>query len=243
MTLGERIKACRQNAKLSQEQIAGAVGVSRQAVTKWEADQSAPSTENLFKLAEILGTTVDMLLNSDKETTQSTAEQVHAFYQMEQEKKSLQHRTKVRKNILTAFIVAASYLIIYLTGRFIWCSLSDNSLIGWLFFTRPSGENSYLYGWLLSSNLFWFATAISTIPAFFGKYKFSFTTLAVFLIGLLLGTFFGPYPTGSAYGHNHYGWAIWLWIYFASIIVGILLKHFLKSGFLFRSKTKKVKIS
>lgn len=240
MTLGERIKACRQSAKLSQEQVAELVGVSRQAVTKWEAEQSAPSTEKLFKLAEIFGTTVDMLLKSDEETTQSIAEQIYVFYQTEQEKKTLERRAKVRKNILTALIVAASYLIIYLIGRFIWCRHSASSLIGWLFFTRPSGESSYLYGWLLSSNLFWFATAISTIPAFFGKYKFSFTTLAAFLIGLLLGILFGPYPTGAAYGHNHYGWAIWLWIYFASIVVGILLEHFLKSGFLFRSTTKKI---
>ena len=54
MSLGEKIKACRQNAGMSQEKVAELVGVSRQAVTKWEANQSAPNTENLFKLAEIL---------------------------------------------------------------------------------------------------------------------------------------------------------------------------------------------
>lgn len=66
MTLGEKIKACRQAAGMSQEKVAELVGVSRQAVTKWEANQSAPNTENLFKLAEILGTTVDFLLTSRK---------------------------------------------------------------------------------------------------------------------------------------------------------------------------------
>lgn len=62
MTLGERIKACRQQAGMSQEKVAELVGISRQAVTKWETNQSAPSTDNLFKLAEIFGTTVDLLL-------------------------------------------------------------------------------------------------------------------------------------------------------------------------------------
>ena len=52
MTLGERIKSCRQKAGLSQEKLAELAGVSRQAVTKWEAGQSAPSTENLLKLAD-----------------------------------------------------------------------------------------------------------------------------------------------------------------------------------------------
>ena len=87
MALGERIKACRQNAGMSQEKVAELLGVSRQAVTKWEVNQSAPNTENLFKLAEIFGTTVDMLLDSDDNSKQSSAEQIYYLYKMEEEKK------------------------------------------------------------------------------------------------------------------------------------------------------------
>ena len=73
MTLGERIKNQRTRAGLSQERVAELVGVSRQSVTKWESGQSAPSTENLFRLAEIFGTTVDMLLDiPDEKNSQST---------------------------------------------------------------------------------------------------------------------------------------------------------------------------
>ena len=88
MTLGERIKACRQRAGMSQEKVAELAGVSRQAVTKWEANQSAPNTENLFKLAEIFGTTVDMLLASEDEVKKSPAEQIYYLYKMEEEKKA-----------------------------------------------------------------------------------------------------------------------------------------------------------
>ena len=66
MELNERIKACRQHAGLTQEQVAEALDVSRQAVTKWENGKSAPSTEKLFKLAELFGTTVDMLLTDEE---------------------------------------------------------------------------------------------------------------------------------------------------------------------------------
>lgn len=76
------------------------VGVSRQAVAKWEADRSAPNTKNLFKLAEIFGTTTDMLLNSDEEATRSREEQIFALYQVEQEKKALEYRAKVKKIFL-----------------------------------------------------------------------------------------------------------------------------------------------
>lgn len=70
MELNERIKNCRRKSGLTQEQVAEAMGVSRQAVTKWENGQSAPSTENLFKLASLFGTTVDLLL-PEQENRQS----------------------------------------------------------------------------------------------------------------------------------------------------------------------------
>lgn len=69
MSLGKRIKEQRKKCGLSQEKVAELVGVSRQAVTKWEVGQSAPSTENLFRLAEIFGTTVDILLDSEETDT------------------------------------------------------------------------------------------------------------------------------------------------------------------------------
>ena len=61
-TLGQRIREHRRRAGMSQEALARQLDVSRQAVTKWESGQSAPSTENLFRLAELFHTTVDLLL-------------------------------------------------------------------------------------------------------------------------------------------------------------------------------------
>ena len=55
MSLGERLKDQRVKIGFSQEKVAELVGVSRQAVTKWETGQSAPSTANLISLSEIYG--------------------------------------------------------------------------------------------------------------------------------------------------------------------------------------------
>jgi len=55
MTLGERIKDQRIKCGFSQEKIAELVGISRQAVTKWESGQSVPSMANLITLAKIFG--------------------------------------------------------------------------------------------------------------------------------------------------------------------------------------------
>ena len=155
MTLGEKIKACRQAAGMSQEKVAELVGVSRQAVTKWEANQSAPNTENLFKLAEIFGTTVDFLLAS-REAENSPAEQIHQLYKMEEEKKAKARRDKLRSNLLLTLAVIGGYLFIYLAGRIFTTTESQMSVTGWLFGSDPQ-QLSYLYGWLLRQHLFWVA--------------------------------------------------------------------------------------
>lgn len=54
MRLGETIKGRRQALKLSQEYVAERLGVSRQAVSKWETGQSEPTAENLVALASVL---------------------------------------------------------------------------------------------------------------------------------------------------------------------------------------------
>ena len=142
----------------------------------------------------------------------------------------MEKKQKIKKNILVALLVAVGYMVIYLIGRLIWCDLSQSNLIGWLFTAKPSGEHSYLYGWLLSSNLFWYAMAISVIAAFGGKHRFSCTTLIGFVVGLVAGMIFGPYPEGSAIGHSHYGWAIWGAIFLVSIVVGILAEKYKKKS-------------
>ena len=230
MTLGSRIKKCRNEKGMSQEKVAELVGVSRQAVTKWEADQSSPSTDNLFKLAELIGTTVDLLLSPENKLENITVEQIRRIYQMEEDRKTALRKQQKKEQIQTALILAAGYLLLYLTGRLVWCDLEQSSFMGWLWLARPEGEHSYLYGWLLSSNLFWYAMAISVIAAFGGKHRFSCTTLIGFVVGLVAGMIFGPYPEGSAIGHSHYGWAIWGAIYLVSIVVGILAEKYKKKS-------------
>jgi len=104
VTLGERIKNQRTRAGLSQERVAELVGVSRQSVTKWESGQSAPSTENLFRLAEIFGTTVDMLLDiPDEKNSQSTDQaqikeltsQIQYLYRIESARKAEAERVRL----------------------------------------------------------------------------------------------------------------------------------------------------
>lgn len=61
-SLGEALKVHRTQCKMTQEFVAETIGVSRQAVSKWENGTSDPSTSNLFALAKLYGISVEELL-------------------------------------------------------------------------------------------------------------------------------------------------------------------------------------
>ena len=73
MTLGERIRALRLGRDMSQEDLAEALGVSRQAVSKWEKNLSYPDTENLLSLAELFGVSADELALLRRQESQGEA--------------------------------------------------------------------------------------------------------------------------------------------------------------------------
>ena len=62
MTLGERIAYYRKKAGYSQEGLAERLGVSRQAISKWETGEATPDAERIIALAKVLGVTTDALL-------------------------------------------------------------------------------------------------------------------------------------------------------------------------------------
>ena len=63
MTLGEKIKKARIENGLTQEQLADKMMVSRQAITKWEADKGIPDVSNLKVLSQLLNVSIDYLLD------------------------------------------------------------------------------------------------------------------------------------------------------------------------------------
>lgn len=66
MSIGERITELRKERNLSQGQLAQAMDVSRQAVSKWENDLSSPDSLRLIKLADLLDTDVEYLTTGRK---------------------------------------------------------------------------------------------------------------------------------------------------------------------------------
>ena len=67
MTLGERIAYYRKKAGYSQEGLAERLGVSRQAISKWETGAADPSTANLLALAKLYGVSAEELLRGTRD--------------------------------------------------------------------------------------------------------------------------------------------------------------------------------
>ncbi len=62
MSIGERLHELRSQAGYSQEQAAEILGISRQAVSKWESGQGKPDIDNVIRLAEMYHVTTDYIL-------------------------------------------------------------------------------------------------------------------------------------------------------------------------------------
>ena len=109
MNIGERITALRKEKNISQTELATRLGVSRQAVSKWEQGSSSPDTGKLIQLAELFDTEVEYLATGIRPEPKSvvlnvveTVERVQV-----QEKVVVRHvrRKRVKKNPVDYWLV------------------------------------------------------------------------------------------------------------------------------------------
>lgn len=73
MILADKIIALRKKAGWSQEELAEQLGVSRQAVSKWEGAQSVPDMERILQMSKVFGVTTDYLLKDELEAEEYAA--------------------------------------------------------------------------------------------------------------------------------------------------------------------------
>lgn len=76
MTFGEKIQKLRKEAGMSQEELSYQLGVSRQAISKWERDNGYPEIEKIVRMSKIFHVSLDYLLNEEgTQLPESAAEQ------------------------------------------------------------------------------------------------------------------------------------------------------------------------
>ncbi len=119
MSLSQKIYDCRKKAGLSQEALAEKLGVSRQAISKWETGEATPEVGKLLLLAKTFGVTTDWLLSEDE--TQNGFE--HHEY----------HKEQQNRNALPDWIDALPKTIGNLFRRFGWLIGVYVSVVGGIF--------------------------------------------------------------------------------------------------------------
>ena len=114
MYLGERIYTLRTAKNLSQEDLANALNVSRQSISKWETNSSVPELEKLIKLSEIFGVSLDELVLDKKPEPTSEPETKVVYVEPVQSGSS-------RKTIGTVLLCFAAFvwLLVALSGDII----------------------------------------------------------------------------------------------------------------------------
>ena len=202
MSLGERIQQLRKAQGLSQEQLADSLNISRQAISKWETDQSSPEIENILALSSVFSVSTDELLGNDTAKCNATPAVQSGLKKKKQSiiaswTRNLLHIID-RKIIFLAFSVFCLIAI----GTCIVVNYAIDQRITWAAYPILS----VLVGWLI------------IIPSVFRKYIGSLCVLTVSVIPFLyfleritpVHDWFYPVGLPAAIVGIVYVWAIYL---------------------------------
>ena len=74
--LGQKIASLRKEKKLSQEELAEKLDVSRQAISKWERNESLPDVYNLVNIADALDVSLDLLIHKEKQASENRFQKI-----------------------------------------------------------------------------------------------------------------------------------------------------------------------
>lgn len=100
MTLGERIMKLRQSKGLSQEEFGAEMGVSRQAVSKWETNQAVPDVDKIIQMSDFFKVTTDYLLKDTNNQTYSVNETSNSSVPKKSIKERMHFERKSKKTFL-----------------------------------------------------------------------------------------------------------------------------------------------
>lgn len=114
MKFEEKLMVLRKKAGMSQEDLADRLGVSRQAISRWELGSTLPDAPNLLKLSDLFGVSIDYLLRDDED------EVSHPLATKEVHRELTEKEQKQRKFYLVAcicWVIAAGAFLIAAIDR------------------------------------------------------------------------------------------------------------------------------
>lgn len=127
-TMGQRIAAERKRLGISQEQLGEKTGVSRQAISKWEADGAVPEIDKLIALSRLFGVSVGWLLGVEKQPEQQPEELTESQLKMVEEiVKRYQPKPAISRNFAIALLGVVGITAICISSFFARTPAADYS--------------------------------------------------------------------------------------------------------------------
>ena len=94
MRFEEKIVELRKQKGLSQEELAEQLGVSRQAVSRWELGQTLPDVPNLLQLCELFGVSADYLVRDEEQVTEKSDQSAKRIAKLTKEREKIRYRAR-----------------------------------------------------------------------------------------------------------------------------------------------------
>lgn len=117
--LADRLVTLRKEHKLSQEALAEKLGLSRQAISKWERAEASPDTDNLIALAEIYGVSLDTLLGNNDGESEKAEEKAEPKAE-EPVKNADKNVRKFKKLLSYTPVILLATVAVYIIGGMIF---------------------------------------------------------------------------------------------------------------------------
>ncbi len=113
MTIGAKIQTLRKQRGMSQEQLAEALGVSRQAVSKWEAEQSVPDIDKIISICDYFGVTSDYILRNAElpKNDQQSEPIIERTYNISENKVDEENAEKQKESALLLGVAIMLYIL------------------------------------------------------------------------------------------------------------------------------------
>ena len=206
MAIGDKIRALRKEKGMTQDAIAEALDVTRQAVAKWESNQAAPSTTNIMKLAELFQVQFQDLLSQEEIPNAEIQKYIVKVAQAEEKRKE---KRAVAKGFFTSGLkISGCYLVLF--------------LLCWVIF-HLIGAPDYIWSWSTGHYIFLVTYLYSVAGCLLYREKLGYYTLVGTAVGLILGNIVGSItPNNSVLRFNH-GWIALLACIGAFSLCGIVV--------------------
>lgn len=117
MSLSEKIFTLRKGSDLTQEQLAEALNVSRQSISKWESGQATPELEKIVAMSQVFGVTTDSLLQPSEIDELSVKTEILAKQQQQLLAREKYHQ-KIIRCLLYSIGIYLLFFSVYFIGHF-----------------------------------------------------------------------------------------------------------------------------